>query len=168
MLTVNMIDATGEVVNAANEMPAAEAQASADEAPNTEENGGTRSIYDLIEAEIMESDLTLDEKNKKLSRLKRLRKTSLNIMLVGPTDVGKSSTINAMFDMSVAKVGVGVNPETDRIQSYQLENLTVWDTPGLGDNLEQDFSEPQTTPETSGNLGRRNVWDDEEEEEEVR
>lgn len=138
MLTVNMIDATDEVVNAANEMPAAEAQAPVEEANSMEENGGTRSIYDLIEAEIMESDLTLDEKNKKLSRLKRLRKTSLNIMLVGPTGVGKSSTINAMFDMSVAKVGVGVNPETDRIQSYQLENLTVWDTPGLGDSPEQD------------------------------
>lgn len=31
-----------------------------------------------------------------------------------------------------------------------------------GDNLEQDLSIPQTTTETSGNLSRRNVWDDEE------
>ena len=29
-------------------------------------------------------------------------------------------------------------------------------------SLQQDFSEPQTTTETSGNLSRRNVWDDEE------
>ena len=31
-----------------------------------------------------------------------------------------------------------------------------------GDNLEQDFSTPQTTTATEGNLSRRNVWDDEE------
>lgn len=30
-----------------------------------------------------------------------------------------------------------------------------------------DLSNISNTPETSGNLGRRNVWDDEEEEEEV-
>ena len=103
-----------------------------------EQETGSRSIYDLIEAEIMESELPLDEKNKKLSRLRRLRKTELSIMLVGATGVGKSSTINAMFDMSVAKVGVGVDPETDQVQSYRLENLTIWDTPGLGDSPEQD------------------------------
>ena len=31
-----------------------------------------------------------------------------------------------------------------------------------GENLEQDFSTPQTTTATEGNLSRRNVWDDEE------
>ena len=36
-----------------------------------------------------------------------------------------------------------------------------------GDGFEQDFSTPQTTDATGGNLSRRNVWDDEEEEEEV-
>ena len=41
---------------------------------------GSRSIYDLIEAEIMESELPLDEKNKELSRLRRLWKTELSII----------------------------------------------------------------------------------------
>ena len=35
-------------------------------------------------------------------------------------------------------------------------------------NLQQDFTTTEDANVTSGNLGRRNVWDDEEEEEEVR
>lgn len=103
-----------------------------------EEADMPRNIYEMIEQEIMESDLSLDEKNKKLSRLAKIKYTPLNIMLVGGTGCGKSSTINAMFDMNVAKVGVGVDPETLDIKGYQLENLTVWDTPGLGDSPESD------------------------------
>ena len=117
-------------------------QAAADFAAKTEtekeEAGKPRSIYNLIEQEIIESDLPLDEKNKKLSRLAKIKYLPLNIMLVGGTGCGKSSTINAMFDMNVAKVGTGVDPETADIQGYQLDNLTVWDTPGLGDSPELD------------------------------
>ena len=103
-----------------------------------EEADMPRNIYEMIEQEIMESDLSLDEKNKKLSRLAKIKYTPLNIMLVGGTGCGKSSTINAMFDMNVAKVGIGVDPETMDIKGYQLDNLTVWDTPGLGDSPESD------------------------------
>jgi len=59
-------------------------------------------------------------------------------MLVGSTGSGKSSTINALFDMNVAKVGEGVDPETQSIAKFELDNLTVWDTPGLGDGVERD------------------------------
>jgi len=59
-------------------------------------------------------------------------------MLVGATGAGKSSTINALFNMSVARVGIGVDPETKDIQKYELSNLTIWDTPGLGDGVEED------------------------------
>ena len=103
-----------------------------------EEAGKPQNIYELIEQEIRESDLSLDEKNKKLSRLSKIKHTPLNIMLVGGTGCGKSSTINAMFDMNVARVGVGVNPETSDIKDYHLDNLTIWDTPGLGDSPELD------------------------------
>ena len=97
-----------------------------------------RSIYELLEEDIMGSDLPLNEKNKRLSRLIRMREKKANIILVGATGSGKSSTVNALFNMEVAKVGVGVDPETASIMSYTLDNLTIWDTPGLGDGVKSD------------------------------
>lgn len=44
-----------------------------------------------------------------------------------------------MFNMQVAKVGVGVDPETACIEKYELGGLTIWDTPGLGDGVERDI-----------------------------
>ena len=43
-----------------------------------------------------------------------------------------------MFNGEPAKVGTTANPETKTIDSYQLGNLTVWDSPGLGDGQEAD------------------------------
>ena len=59
-------------------------------------------------------------------------------MITGATGCGKSSTINALFNAEKAKVGVGVDPETMDIQKYELENLILWDSPGLGDGKEAD------------------------------
>ena len=54
-------------------------------------------------------------------------------MVTGATGCGKSSTINALFGSEVAKVGVTPEPETMDIGQYNLPNLTIWDSPGLGD-----------------------------------
>lgn len=97
-----------------------------------------KSIYVLLEEDIMASDLSMPEKNRRLSRLIKVRDKKVNIILVGATGSGKSSTVNALFNMDVAEVGVGVDPETDLITSYELENLTIWDTPGLGDGVKND------------------------------
>ncbi len=99
---------------------------------------GKRSIYDILEDEIASSDISDSEKVKKLSQLLRLRNRSVNILVTGATGVGKSSTINALFNMELAKVGVGVDPETSVIECYELEKLTIWDTPGVGDNVKTD------------------------------
>ncbi len=101
-----------------------------------------KSIYDLLEEDIRNSELSLQEQNEHLARLLRARNKKVNIILVGATGSGKSSTVNALFDMSVAKVGMGVDPETSVIDKYDLDNLTIWDTPGLGDGLtDEEYGE---------------------------
>lgn len=73
-----------------------------------------------------------------LENIEQLKQQKLNILFVGATGVGKSSTINAIFNTEVAKVGYSVNPETASIQKFEIENIVLWDTPGLGDNPEKD------------------------------
>ena len=94
---------------------------------------GKKNIYELLNDEIMASDLTDAEKNERLSKLLQTQAKKVNIIFVGATGSGKSSTVNALFNMEVAKVGIGVDPETAEITKYELGNLTIWDTPGLGD-----------------------------------
>ena len=68
---------------------------------------GKKNIYELLNDEIMESDLTDAEKNERLSKLLQTQAKKVNIIFVGATGSGKSSTVNALFNMEVAKVGVG-------------------------------------------------------------
>ncbi|MGY4675869.1 GTPase family protein [Ursidibacter arcticus] len=92
--------------------------------------------------EIFESlieGLDTDSKKELLrNRLAILKNTKLHILMVGATGAGKSSTINAIFNMDIAKVGTTPNPETLEIRSYELNNTVIWDTPGLGDSEEND------------------------------
>lgn len=95
-------------------------------------------IFNSLQNDIMNSDIDELNKNKILKNIMKLKEQKINIMITGATGCGKSSTINAMFDTEIAKVGVGVDPETMEIEKYELDNLILWDTPGLGDGKETD------------------------------
>lgn len=71
-------------------------------------------------------------------KIAQIKRTKLNILLVGATGAGKSSTINALFERNEAKVGQSPYPETIEITKYEFKNTILWDTPGLGDSPEKD------------------------------
>lgn len=70
-------------------------------------------------------------------RIARFR--PLDVVVIGSTGAGKSSTINALFGEEIKKVGRHCDPETRNISSAELNELMrFWDSPGLGDNAERD------------------------------
>ncbi|MEL1784002.1 GTPase [Acinetobacter baumannii] len=86
------------------------------------------------------SDSSLREQDKAtvLRNLSTLKDTKVNILITGATGAGKSSTINALFNFDKAKVGTGVDPETMDIKKFELDNIILFDSPGLGDGKEAD------------------------------
>lgn len=91
-----------------------------------------RNIFKEIERSVMNEQMEETTRQKLLGNLLRMKDQKINLMVTGATGVGKSSTINALFGEEVAKVGTSVNPETMGIDKYKLDNLVIWDTPGLG------------------------------------
>lgn len=97
-----------------------------------------KKVLEALESDIMNADIPERERNRLMQNYLRLKEQKINILITGATGCGKSSTINALFSTEVAKVGVGVDPETMDITKYELENLVLWDSPGLGDGKEAD------------------------------
>lgn len=100
-----------------------------------ENNRQFKNLEDYID---INSYLPLNIKNQLKENLRKLASQKMNIMVTGATGCGKSSTINALFETEKAVVGTSPNPETMDIKQYELGNLIIWDTPGLGDGKEAD------------------------------
>ena len=89
-------------------------------------------ICEVLEEEILKSETSEEEKKAMLKRLRTFCNTETNIMLVGGTGCGKSSTINALFScgntdneedadyVEIAKVGIKADPETKDIEKYTI------------------------------------------------
>lgn len=97
-----------------------------------------KKFWDELYSSIMSTSLSEEEKRKLIMNGMEMMEQKVNLMITGATGSGKSSTINALFDTEKAKVGVGADPETQDIQKYELDNLILWDSPGLGDGKEAD------------------------------
>ena len=96
-------------------------------------------IFENLADDINNANFSEENKSRLLKNIRKLKSEKINLLITGATGSGKSSTINALFDTEIAKVGVGVEPETMDISSFRLnDELRFWDTPGLGDSLEKD------------------------------
>ena len=73
-----------------------------------------------------------EELGKRVDSLDRDSLPTANIMVAGGTGVGKSTLLNAIFDVDLAATGTG-KPVTDHINEYQNPEIPIhiWDTVGL-------------------------------------
>ncbi len=75
-----------------------------------------------------------------------LREEPLNILIVGGSGSGKSSTIRALLkannpqeEKNMPLVGEGAKPMTMDIEKYEInKNITIYDSPGLGDGQKDE------------------------------
>ncbi|WP_334095262.1 GTPase [Helicobacter typhlonius] len=75
----------------------------------------------------------------------QMKQTRLNILIVGGTGVGKSTTIKALFkhcnpekEMDIS-IKSGGSPVTMEVKEYKVsDNITIYDSPGLGDGQKDE------------------------------
>lgn len=84
-------------------------------------------------------DESEEKQRKGMRAILKMLDIQLNILIIGGTGVGKSSTINAIYGENRVKIGSNPNPQTQEIKQCQIsKNITLYDSPGLGETHEKD------------------------------
>lgn len=96
-------------------------------------------LKEIIDQISNSSQLSDQDKTSILQNVQRLKTEKVHVLITGATGCGKSSTINALFNTEKAKVGTSPNPETMSITRYDLNNVILFDSPGLGDGYDADL-----------------------------
>ena len=92
-------------------------------------------LKEQVNSIVKDSKLSEKDAVKLIKNVWALRKQKTNLLIVGPSGVGKSDTINALFDIKTAKSSDSLEPQTMEIEKYEKHNLILWDSPGLGDGV---------------------------------
>lgn len=103
-------------------------------------------IVETLRDEAKKANLDAEQIKGLFSNIFGLLDKKLNILFIGGTGVGKSTTIRTLFDTkkmdkdsikqldSELKTSDSAKPQTMEIEPYTVgDNLTIWDSPGLGD-----------------------------------
>ena len=82
-------------------------------------------------------DFFLDEDFlSRLTKCKKTGRTSIELAVLGSAGIGKSSLINGIIGMELAKEGDDLDPVTKENHDIRVEKngieVVLWDTPGLG------------------------------------
>ena len=133
-----------------------------------------KTIYAKLEEELLNLALTEKQKNKLMKKLKLLRENKLNIMLVGATGCGKSSTINALFNCAELRVASAEDEtaaedaqqavETEGEASEATENAALDEKP-LEEKVFVEVakvgskSDPETKDIEKYTIGNLTLWD---------